>query len=258
ETPERPPYHSPGAAWGGAVAPLVRADYCPILKRSRFMRGRKSDKRFAGMGVAMVLSAGMGVAIFLLAGRSQSPSSSPRTVGAGDQREAKPMAADLVTAIRNADAPAVRNLLDEGADVNARDPEGNTPLLLASFYASPQCVKLLIEKGADVNAANKAGATALTRAATSYEKIRLLVAARANVRVRTALGNTPLLLAARRAGNSQTVQLLLERGADATERSDAGISPVLAAAASGDVETVRLLLDAGAKADFPKSNMPSV
>src|SRR5262249_7973311 len=84
-----------------------------------------------------------------------------------------------------------------------------------------------------------------------------LVAAGAKVRVRTALGNTPLILAARRAGNSRTVQLLLEHGADATERSDAGISPILAGAASGDVETVRLLLDAGAKADdVPGSKMP--
>src|SRR5262249_22950273 len=139
--------------------------------------------------------------------------------------------------------------LDEGAGVNARDAEGNTPIVLASLYASPECVELLIEKGADVNAANKAGSTALIRAATNFEIARLLVAAKASVRVRTALGNTPLILAARRAGNSRTVTLLLEHGADAAECNDAGVSPVLAAAASGDVDTVRLLLDAGAKAD---------
>src|SRR5262249_45992738 len=134
-----------------------------------------------------------------------------------------------------------------------------TPLILASLYAGPECVELLIGRGADVNAANKAGATALTRAATSYEKTRLLVAAGAKVRVRTALGNTPLILAARCAGNSRTVRLLLESGADATGRSDSGISPVMAGAASGDLETVRLLLDAGAKADdFPFSNAPRV
>src|SRR5262249_50990061 len=68
----------------------------------------------------------------------------------------------------------------------------------------------------------------------------------------------PLILAARRAGNSRTVRLLLERGADAAERNDAGVGPVLSAAASGDVEALRLLLDAGAKADdFPKSKKPS-
>jgi ankyrin repeat protein len=168
------------------------------------------------------------------------------------------MVAALVTAIRNADPQAIRQSLDDGADVNARDAEGNTPLILASFYASPQCVKLLIDRGADVNTANRAGATPLIRAATSYEKTRLLVAAGADVRVRTALGNTPLLLAARRAGNSRTVRLLLESGADAAQRNDVGISPVLAAAASGDPETVCLILDAGAKADdFPEPNRPS-
>src|SRR5262245_42153981 len=224
------------------------------------MRGWNSFKRSSARGVAIVLLAGsgIGVALVLFAGRSQFPASSPPTVRADDQREAKPVAADLVTAIRNADAPAVRKLLDNGADVNAHHEEGNTPLILASFYASPECVKLLLEKGADVNAANKAGVTALIRAATSYEKTRLLVEAGAKVRVRTAgLGNTPLLLAARRAGNSRTVQLLLEHRADATERNDVGVSPVLSAAASGDVETVRLLLDKGAKADdFPKSKKP--
>src|SRR5262249_35621104 len=79
----------------------------------------------------------------------------------------------------------------------------------------------------------------------------------ANVRARTALGNTPLLLAARRAGNARTVQLLLKRGASATERNAAGVSPILSAAASGDLETMRLLLDAGAKADdYPTLNQP--
>src|SRR5262249_20656033 len=86
----------------------------------------------------------------------------------------------------------------------------------------------------------------------------LLVDAGAEVRARTAdLGNTPLILAARRAGNSRTVKLLLDRGADGTERDKAGISPIIAGAASGDLETERLLLDAGAAAgDFPKSDDP--
>jgi ankyrin repeat protein len=213
------------------------------------MNGRKTyGKRLSDIGVA----------ILLVAGLSQFQPFSPRTVRAGDRREAKPIAADLVTAIRDADAQAVRKLLDNGADVKARDAEGNTPLILASFYASPNCVALLLENGADANAANEAGVTALIRAATSYEKTRLLVDAGARVGVRTAdLGNTPLILAARRAGNSRTVKLLLEHGADATERDNAGISPIISGAASGDLETVRVLLDAGAKADdFPKSNDP--
>jgi ankyrin repeat protein len=228
--------------------------------RSHFMRGRTSYEGFLGLGVAIVLlaGAGLGVALVLLAGRSRFPSPAPRTVRSGDQREARPnLEAQLVTAIRNADARVVRRLLDHGAEVNARDAEGNTPLILAAFYATPECVALLIDKGADVHAANKAGATALVRAATSYETTRLLVAGGAKVRARTALGNTPLILAARRAGNSRTVHLLLEHGADAAERNEAGVSPVLSAAVSGDGETMRMLLDAGGKIDdFPKLKQP--
>src|SRR5262249_26087535 len=156
-------------------------------------------KRFSDMGLALLLFAGLCPFLPL----------SPRTVRAGDRREAMPIAPALVTAIQDADVHAVLKLIDDGADVNARDAEGNTPLILAAFYAGPECVALLLEKGADANAANQAGVTALVRAATNYEKARLLVAAGADVRVRTAdLGNTPLILAARRPGNSRTVELL--------------------------------------------------
>jgi hypothetical protein len=62
-------------------------------------------------------------------------------------------------------------------------------LILASLYAGPECVGLLLQKeGADANAANKAGVAAPIRAATDYEKTRLLVAAGARVEVRTAAG----------------------------------------------------------------------
>jgi len=211
------------------------------------MRVRKSYRRhFSDIGVS----------ILLVAYTSQFEPFSPGTVRAGDRREATPIAPDLVKAIRDADAQAVRKLFEDGADVNARDAEGNTPLILASFYASPKCVALLLEKGADANAANKVGVTALIRAATNHEKTLLLINAGARVRMRTAdRGNTPLILAARRAGNSRAVKLLLERGADASERNNVGISPIISGAASGDLETVQFLLDAGAKAnDFPKSN----
>src|SRR4051794_1618511 len=195
-------------------------------------------------------------AILVCAVLSQPHPLSPRTVRAGERRQDTPMAPALAAAIRDADAQAVGKLIEAGADVNARDAEHNTPLILAAFYAGPRCVELLLEKGADPNAANRSGVTALIRAATDYEKARLLIDAGGKGGVRTAaLGNTPLVLAARRAGNSRTVRLLLERGAGAAERDEAGISPIMAGAASGDVETVRLLLEAGAKAgDFPETN----
>ena len=134
------------------------------------MRDRSSCMGYLGIAVAIFLLVGfgMGVAFFQSVGWSEFPSSSPPTTDASEQRETDPMAADLVAAIRNGDIRAIRKLLDNGADVNTRDAEGNTPLILASFYASPECVALLLENGADVNTANQAGVTALIRAATSY------------------------------------------------------------------------------------------
>jgi ankyrin repeat protein len=65
------------------------------------------------------------------------------------------------------DVNAVRLMLDHGADVNAVDPFGRTPLMYAaeSDLLPLDEVKLLIERGAGVNAKNahpKAGDTGLT------------------------------------------------------------------------------------------------
>jgi ankyrin repeat protein len=56
-----------------------------------------------------------------------------------------------------ADANAVRLLLDHGADVNAYDPLGRTPLMYAAVSDTLplDVVQLLIERGADVNAKDR-------------------------------------------------------------------------------------------------------
>ena len=55
------------------------------------------------------------------------------------------------------DANAIRVLLDHGADVNAFDSTGRTPLMYAavSDLLPVKCVKLLIDRGANINAIDK-------------------------------------------------------------------------------------------------------
>src|SRR5262245_21020228 len=84
--------------------------------------------------------------------------------GGDDKPAAKPLPAELAKATRDGELKAVRAQLDAGVDVNVRDADDNTPLHLAAIYAGPECVELLIKQGADVNAANKLGATPLHRA----------------------------------------------------------------------------------------------
>ena len=54
----------------------------------------------------------------------------------------------------------VKNLVQQGADVNLRDKDGITPLMLACYH-NHQLTKLLMEHCAFVNIASKHGFTAV-------------------------------------------------------------------------------------------------
>jgi hypothetical protein len=62
---------------------------------------------------------------------------------------------------RTAIAQSAQWLIRAGTPVDAKDSDGNTPLILASIGDQPDFVKLLIESGADVNAVNSLKRSAL-------------------------------------------------------------------------------------------------
>ena len=51
----------------------------------------------------------------------------------------------------------VKDLVEHGADVNAKDKEGDTPLHLAANWGRKEVVEYLVEQGADIRAKNKEG-----------------------------------------------------------------------------------------------------
>jgi uncharacterized protein len=59
----------------------------------------------------------------------------------------------LVNAAAEQDAAAVRALLREGVDVNARRADGATALLYAAHWNDVEMIDLLLKAGASVNAA---------------------------------------------------------------------------------------------------------
>jgi ankyrin repeat protein len=63
----------------------------------------------------------------------------------------------------------VRLLLERGADPNARDLNGNTPLVYAAVSGRLEAVRILIAAGADVNARDNGGKSVLEHAAQHPE-----------------------------------------------------------------------------------------
>jgi len=161
---------------------------------------------------------------------------------------------ELLEACYEKDFCMAKKAIENGADVNARDAFGNTPLMLAVKYfegdvpidpcpeidiAPPgmvvykpnkRIVKLLLETGkVKVNAKNKGGETALLILADNYEKeeegvidiARMLleygadVNVEANVEANVYEAKTPLARAIRRK-NEKMVKMFLEAGAKIT------------------------------------------
>ena len=86
-------------------------------------------------------------------------------------------------------------LIEKGADVNAKDKYGYTPLHLTAIYNRPQMAQLLIKHGADVNAKDN-------------------------------YGNTPLHYCGTTPGTVKVAKVLLENGADPTVKNMRGKTPL--------------------------------
>lgn len=128
-------------------------------------------------------------------------------IGAADTR--------VADAARDGDRAAVRNLLRDGADVNAPHGDGMTALHWAAMNGDAEMTDVLLHGGASLVS-------------------------------RTRLGRySPLALAAE-AGHGAVVTALVKAGADVNAADTSGTTVLMLAAASGDVETVRALVDGGA------------
>ena len=134
--------------------------------------------------------------------------------------------------IRGDSIKMVQHLLNAGADVNAVDSEGNTPLFHAVMESDPAMVTLMLGAGAQVNVKNHHGMTPLHEAAAygALDNVKLLLKAGADATAESKEKETPLHGAAM-AGNVEIMQLLVAAGADVNAREIDGLSVLGRAAA---------------------------
>jgi len=151
----------------------------------------------------------------------------------------------LFGAVRKGDIGYVRAHAAK-AEIEVRDGRGATPLMHAAAFGNIETLKALIDAGADVNARNQMNATALLWAAGDPEKSRLLIDRGADVKAQSKQGRTPLMVAAMRRGNSAIVELILSKGVDIQARDRLGATALNLAARAGDLDTVKLLIAKGA------------
>jgi ankyrin repeat protein len=155
-----------------------------------------------------------------------------------DAVNAAPLVLSPRLEFRHDPAEIVRALVAEGADVNAGDEEGKTPIF---HVRDPGLARLLVELGADLNHRDAEGKTPLHRAIFP-DLQAVLLAAGARTDAEDEEGETPLFHAMH-ASDAEIVAALLRRGADPNNRNRAGRTPLFYAHSD---ETAKLLLAAGA------------
>ena len=152
----------------------------------------------------------------------------------------------LDRAIMNGNREMVQVLLWAKADVNGRDGNGETPLMMIGEDTTSEIVWDLINNGAKVNLRDDDGDTALIAVAEleNVEALKVLLDAGAKVNGTNNDGQTALMLAAEH-GKVHNVRALILAGADVNARDKDG-KTALMAKENDEPAVVRLLKAHGA------------
>ena len=121
----------------------------------------------------------------------------------------------LHAAAHAGDAARIAALAAGGADLNARDPQGRTPLHVATFAKQRAAVQALAKAGANLNLLenDRYDAVTIASVANDEETLRLLLSLGASARQVTSRYDGTALIAAAHLGHAGVVRQLIAAGA---------------------------------------------
>jgi len=142
-------------------------------------------------------------------------------------------------------AGATEILLAAGAEIDAKDRNHQTPLLLAAWGGQAEMARLLLDRGADPALSDMIGWTGLHAAAFEghLDCVRLL-ASPGLIELPSRNGDRPLHWAISR-GHLEVMRFLLEKGADSEATGARGLKPLPLAVELGQAGIADFLLDSG-------------
>lgn len=157
------------------------------------------------------------------------------------------MSTEFLNAVVAGDVAKATAMLKSGADINSRDEEGATALMLAAGKGYSGMVEMLLQAGAEVDAADLRGWTALMKALFNYEQnkgfpeiVSTLIDAGADIEHKVAYGTRPLMIAAGY-GEARVVEVLIAAGVDVNAENEGGRTAQTIAETKDYVEVVNLL-----------------
>ena len=157
----------------------------------------------------------------------------------------------IYEAAKQGETNIVKLLHERGADINSRNSRlGFTPVHVAAEYNHHDTLEYILSKGVDVNVKNAWLQTPLSQVSwkqqTDVEIFKVLVDAGAEINTRDNKGFSPLHKTAY-AGKIEATHYLISKGADINIKTDDGQTPLMRAAKSGQYDIVKFLLESGAE-----------
>ena len=164
--------------------------------------------------------------------------------------------AALLSAAASGEFARVASALAAGAQLDARDNHGRSPLLLAVLGNHLDVAALLVDRGADPNAVDHRLDTPwlATGVTGSVSMLEVLLPAGPDMTIKNRYGGVAIIPASER-GHVDYVRRVADAGIDVNHVNDLGWTALLEAVILGDgsadyQQIVRILLDAGADAEL--------